>query len=125
LDTLSLHDALPIFDESCIATVVMDNPGSCKAIRQFIRFAGVKLFLLPKSAPDRNPIEQILVKPRHLLRTPHALSKLSALQLLEHSLHSLATNAQVISRFSRLCVKLIAVMHSGVGRARSILKTGI
>ena len=52
----------PVFiDESCTATVVMDNTGSCKAIRQFIRFAGVKLFLLPKSAPDRNPIEQILV----------------------------------------------------------------
>ena len=52
---------------------------------------------------------------KHLLRkAPHASSKRSAPQLLESSLHSPPTNAQIISKFFRLCVNLIAVMHSDV-----------
>jgi putative transposase len=50
--------------------VVMDNLGSHKApaIRQAIRAAGAKLFYLPASSPDLNPIEQVIAKLKHLLR---------------------------------------------------------
>ena len=48
----------------------MDNLGSHrgKIIRQLIRSAGAKLFLLPKYSPDLNPIEQVFAKLKHLLR---------------------------------------------------------
>lgn len=48
----------------------MDNLGSHrgKIIRQLIRSAGAKLFLLPKYSPDLNPIEQVSAKLKHLLR---------------------------------------------------------
>ena len=47
----------------------MDNLGShkAKAVRQFIRAAGAKLFL-PKYSPDLNPIEQVFAKIKHFLR---------------------------------------------------------
>jgi len=50
--------------------VIMDNLGSHrgKIIRQLIRTAGAKLFLLPKYSPDLNPIEQVFAKLKHLLR---------------------------------------------------------
>jgi transposase len=50
--------------------VIMDNLGSHrgKLIRQLIRSAGAKLFLLPKYSPDLNPIEQVFAKLKHLLR---------------------------------------------------------
>jgi transposase len=50
--------------------VIMDNLGSHKgkAVRQAIRSAGAKLFLLPKYSPDLNPIEQVFAKLKHLLR---------------------------------------------------------
>jgi transposase len=50
--------------------VIMDNLGSHKrkAVRQIIRSAGAKLFLLPKYSPDLNPIEQVFAKLKHLLR---------------------------------------------------------
>jgi transposase len=50
--------------------VIMDNLGSHKgaAIRQAIRSAGARLFLLPKYSPDLNPIEQVFAKLKHLLR---------------------------------------------------------
>lgn len=50
--------------------VVMDNLGSHKsnAVRQAIRSAGAKLFLLPKYSPDFNPIEQLFAKTKHRLR---------------------------------------------------------
>ena len=50
--------------------VIMDNLGSHKgkAVRQFIRSAGAKLFFLPKYSPDLNPIEQAFAKLKHLLR---------------------------------------------------------
>jgi transposase len=50
--------------------VIMDNLGSHrgKIIRQLIRSAGAKLFLLPKYSPDLNPIEQLFAKLKHLLR---------------------------------------------------------
>jgi transposase len=50
--------------------VIMDNLGSHKgkAVRELIRSAGAKLFLLPKYSPDLNPIEQVFAKLKHLLR---------------------------------------------------------
>jgi transposase len=50
--------------------VIMDNLGSHRGriIRQLIRSAGAKLFLLPKYSPDLNPIEQVFAKLKHLLR---------------------------------------------------------
>ena len=50
--------------------VIMDNLGSHKgkAVRQFIRSAGAKLFFLPKYSPDLNPIEQVFAKLKTLLR---------------------------------------------------------
>jgi transposase len=50
--------------------VVMDNLGSHKgrAVRQAIRNAGGRLFLLPKYSPDLNPIEQVFSKLKHMLR---------------------------------------------------------
>jgi transposase len=50
--------------------VIMDNLGShkSKAVRQFIRSVGAKLFFLPKYSPDLNPIEQVFAKLKHLLR---------------------------------------------------------
>ena len=49
---------------------IMDNLGSHKgkAVREFIRSAGAKLFFLPKYSPDLNPIEQVFAKLKHLLR---------------------------------------------------------
>ena len=50
--------------------VIMDNLGSHKgkAVRQLIRSAGAKLFVLPKYSCDLNPIEQVFAKLKHLLR---------------------------------------------------------
>jgi transposase len=50
--------------------VIMDNLSSHKGkvVRQLIRKAGAKLFLLPKYSPDLNPIEQVFAKLKHLLR---------------------------------------------------------
>ena len=50
--------------------VVMDNLGSHKsaAVRQAIRTAGARLFLLPKYSPDLNPIEKLFAKLKHWLR---------------------------------------------------------
>ena len=56
--------------------VIMDNLGSHKgkAVRQAIRSAGAKLFLLPKYSPDLNPIEQVFAKLKRLLRKAAARS---------------------------------------------------
>jgi len=52
--------------------VVMDNLGSHKGkiVRELIRAAGAKLFLLPKYSSDLNPIEQMFAKLKHLLEKP-------------------------------------------------------
>lgn len=57
--------------------VIMDNLGSHKsaAVRQAIRSAGARLFLLPKYSPDLNPIEQVFAKLKHLLRKASARSQ--------------------------------------------------
>ena len=39
-----------------------------KAIRRAIRAAGARLFFLPPSSPDLNPIDQVLAKLKHFLR---------------------------------------------------------
>jgi transposase len=48
----------------------LDNLGSHrgKAVRQLIRSAGAKLFILPKYSPELNPIEQVFAKLKHLVR---------------------------------------------------------
>ncbi|MET4121712.1 transposase [Bradyrhizobium sp. JR1.5] len=68
---------LPIYVEKVLLPtlrpgdiVVLDNLGShrSKAVRQLVRSAGAKLFLLPKYSSDLNPIEQVFAKLKHLLR---------------------------------------------------------
>jgi transposase len=61
----------------CGDLVIMDNLGSHKgpAIRQAIRNAGARLFLLPKYSPDLNPIEQVFAKLKHLLRNAAARTR--------------------------------------------------
>jgi len=57
--------------------VVMDHLSSHKglAIRQALRKAGARLFLLPKYSPDLNPIEQVFAKLKHLLRKAAARTR--------------------------------------------------
>jgi transposase len=57
--------------------VIMDNLGSHRgrAVRQAIRQAGARLFLLPKYSPDLNPIEQVFAKLKHLLRKAAARTR--------------------------------------------------
>lgn len=57
--------------------VVMDHLSSHKgrAIRQALRKAGARLFLLPKYSPDLNPIEQVFAKFKHLLRKAAARTR--------------------------------------------------
>jgi transposase len=57
--------------------VIMDNLGSHKGrrVRQAIRQAGARLFLLPKYSPDLNPIEQVFAKLKHLLRQAAARTR--------------------------------------------------
>ncbi len=57
--------------------VIVDNLQSHKrrAIREAIRKAGAKLFVLPKYSPDLNPIEQVFAKLKHLLRKAAARTK--------------------------------------------------
>jgi transposase len=66
---------VPVLRENDI--VIMDNLGShrSKAVRQAIRSAGAKLFLLPKYSPDLNPIEQLFSKIKHELRKAAKRSK--------------------------------------------------
>ena len=57
--------------------VIMDHLSSHKgrAIRQALRKAGARLFLLPKYSPDLNPIEQVFAKFKHLLRKAAARTR--------------------------------------------------
>jgi transposase len=57
--------------------VIMDHLSSHKssAIRQALRKAGARLFLLPKYSPDLNPIEQVFAKLKHLLRKAVACTR--------------------------------------------------
>ena len=57
--------------------VIMDHLSSHKgrAIRQALRKAGARLFLLPKYSPDLNPIEQAFAKFKHLLRKAAARTR--------------------------------------------------
>jgi transposase len=68
--------------------VIMDNLGSHKgkAVRQLIRSAGAKLFLLPKYSPDLNPIEQVFAKLKHLLRKAAARTLEAICAQIGHSL---------------------------------------
>jgi transposase len=68
--------------------VIMDNLGSHKgkAVRQFIRSAGAKLFFLPKYSPDLNPIEQVFAKLKHLLRKAAARTADAVCDAIGHAL---------------------------------------
>ena len=57
--------------------VIMDHLASHKrrVIRQAIRAAGARLFLLPKYSPDLNPIEQVFAKLKHLVRKAAARTR--------------------------------------------------
>jgi transposase len=68
--------------------VIMDNLGSHKgkAVRQFIRSAGAKLFFLPKYSPDLNPIEQVFAKLKHLLRKAAARTADAVCDAIGHTL---------------------------------------
>lgn len=50
--------------------VILDNLGSHKsaALRQIVRAAGARLWLLPPYSPDLNPIEQAFAKIKHWMR---------------------------------------------------------
>ncbi len=50
--------------------VIMDNLGSHKgaAVRATIKAAGARLWFLPPSSPDLNPIEQAFAKIKHWMR---------------------------------------------------------
>lgn len=50
--------------------VIMDNLGShkSKAVRNAVRAAGARLWLLPKYSPDLNPIEQTFAQIKHWMR---------------------------------------------------------
>jgi transposase len=57
--------------------VIMDNLSSHKSagVRQLIRQAGARVFLLPKYSHDLNPIEQVFAKLKHLLRKAAARTR--------------------------------------------------
>ncbi|CAM5386753.1 Transposase OS=Sphingobium scionense OX=1404341 GN=GGQ90_003299 PE=4 SV=1 [Sphingobium scionense] len=59
---------MPTFSPGDI--VIMDNLSSHKrlAIRAAIRGAQARLLFLPPYSPDLNPIEQVFVKLKHLMR---------------------------------------------------------
>lgn len=80
--------------------MIMDNLGSHKspAVRQAIRDAGARLFLLPKYSPDLNPIEQVFAKLKHLLRKAAARTRETVSAQSAHcSTHTRQPNAPTIS----------------------------
>jgi transposase len=83
----------------------MDNLGShkAKAVRQFIRAAGAKLFFLPKYSPDLNPIEQVFAKIKHFLRKAAARSgEAICAAIAKFSEHLHPTNAPTIFRIQAM-----------------------
>ena len=74
--------------------VIMDNLGSHKgrAVRQAIRQAGARLFLLPKYSPDLNPIEQVFAKLKHLLRKAAARTRDAVCDAIAHLLGTYTPN---------------------------------
>jgi transposase len=70
--------------------VIMDNLSSHKgrAVRQIIRQADARLFLLPKYSSDPNPIEQVFAKLKHLLRKEAARTRDAVCHAIGKLLHS-------------------------------------
>ena len=62
------HELVPTLKPRDI--VALDNPGSHKgsAVRAAIRAVGARLVFLSPYSPDLNPIEQVFVKLKHLMR---------------------------------------------------------
>ena len=57
--------------------IVADNPPcrKCREVRAALRFAGARLFLLPKYSPDLSLIEPVFAKPKHPLGKAQARSR--------------------------------------------------
>ena len=74
--------------------VVMDNLGAHKgaAVRRAIRYAGARLFLLPKYSPDLNPIEQLFAKLKHWLRKAAARTKDAVCDAIAHVLDTVTAS---------------------------------
>jgi transposase len=88
--------------------VIADNLQSHKrrAVREVLRRAGAKLLFLPKYSPDRNPIEQVFAKLKHLLRKAAARTRETVCQ---------AIGALLDSDTAKECANYFK--HSGYGSA--------
>ena len=94
--------------------VVMDNLNSHKgaAVRRAIRAAGARLFFLPKSSPDLNPIEMLFAQLKHGLRK--AAARTQGRRLRRHRPHPRHRHRKRVHQLlhqRRLC--------SGMNSARS------
>jgi len=98
--------------------VVMDNLGSHKGkiVRELIRAAGAKLFLLPKYSPDLNPIEQMFAKLKHLLRKANARTVDAICTAIGRNPSSVHTTGmrQLLQEF-RICSNLNSSRSSAFG----------
>ena len=76
--------------------VVMDNLGShkSKAVREAIRAAGARLWLLPPYSPDLDPIEQTFAKIKHWMR-------MAQKRTVEESWRHLGTLLDTVTREER------------------------
>jgi putative transposase len=95
--------------------VIMDNLGSHRGhiIRQFIRSAGAKPFLLPKYSPDLNPIEQVFAKLKHLAaqsRRANGRNRLRRHRRATRRLHQ--ERMRQLFQKLRICTKLNASRFS-------------
>jgi transposase len=80
--------------------VIMDNLASHKrhAVRAAIHRAGARLAFLPPYSPDLNPIEQVLAKPKTLLRKARARTIDAMADSIGQSLpRSIQSSAAIIS----------------------------
>ena len=65
---MSRRFCCPRFGPATSSSWTISAATGARSVRQLIRSAGAKLFLLPKYSPDLNPIEQVFAKLKHLLR---------------------------------------------------------
>jgi transposase len=86
----------------------MDNLGSHKgmAVRRAIRAAGARLFLLPKYAPDLNPIERVFAKLKRLLRKAAARTLEGLVAAIGQLLGAYTPDKCAITSKRRLCINL-------------------
>jgi transposase len=86
--------------------VVMDNrkPHNAAGVREAIEAAGAKLLYLPPYSPDLHPIEQVIAKPKALLR-----------KAAERSIGGLGTASEPPSANSRRSNAAAYLRHAGYG----------